>query len=112
MPSAFCLPAQRQRDWQQHDQIYTAYQHFMRQLYSDWSVRTENPWEADLFYVPALTYFYSSELPGRPASAVASCLPLLFSQRHCVSNRFAPAPFQATWAPSSGRTTCGWCRTT
>ena len=59
MPSAFCLPAQRQRDWQQHDQIYTAYQHFMRQLYSDWSVRTENPWEADLFYVPALTYFYS-----------------------------------------------------
>jgi hypothetical protein len=22
-------------------------------------VRTENPWEANLFYVPALTYFYS-----------------------------------------------------
>ena len=26
----------------------------------DWSVRTEDPWEADLFYVPALTYFFSS----------------------------------------------------
>jgi hypothetical protein len=25
----------------------------------DWTVRTENPWEANLFYVPALTYFYS-----------------------------------------------------
>jgi hypothetical protein len=27
--------------------------------FQDWSVRTENPWEANMFYVPALTFFYS-----------------------------------------------------
>ena len=30
--------------WNQHDLIYTAYQHFQRMLYQDWTVRTENPW--------------------------------------------------------------------
>ena len=34
----------------------------MASLYKDWAVRTENPWEANLFYVPALTYFYSSNV--------------------------------------------------
>jgi hypothetical protein len=48
--------------WNQHDFIYTAYQHFQASLYKHWAVRTENPWEANLFYVPALTYFYSSNV--------------------------------------------------
>ncbi len=30
--------------WNNHDPIYTAYQHFGWALYSDWTVRTENPW--------------------------------------------------------------------
>lgn len=29
---------------------------------NDWSVRTENPWEANLFFVPALSFAYSSNL--------------------------------------------------
>lgn len=38
-----------------HDAIYVAYQKFMAQLLRDTDVVTENPWEANLFYVPALT---------------------------------------------------------
>jgi hypothetical protein len=36
-----------------------AYQLFYQYLLKDWGVRTDNPWEASLFYVPALTYFWS-----------------------------------------------------
>jgi hypothetical protein len=43
-----------------HDPTYIAYKGFMAGLLHDWTVRTENPWEANLFYVPALTYAYSS----------------------------------------------------
>jgi hypothetical protein len=43
-----------------HDPIYIAYQQFMAALLQDWTVRTEDPWEATMFYVPALTYGYSS----------------------------------------------------
>ena len=32
---------------------------FTEGLLSDWSARTENPWEAALFYVPTFTYYYS-----------------------------------------------------
>jgi hypothetical protein len=37
-----------------YDPIYTAAHQFEEQLYADWSVRTEDPWEANMFYVPAL----------------------------------------------------------
>jgi hypothetical protein len=39
-----------------YDAIYVAYQKFLAALLSDWSVRTEDPYEATMFYVPALTY--------------------------------------------------------
>jgi hypothetical protein len=45
-----------------HDPTYIAYKGFNSGLLHDWAVRTENPWEANLFYVPALTYAYSSNL--------------------------------------------------
>lgn len=45
-----------------HDPTYIAYKGFMAGLLHDWTVRTENPWEANMFYVPALTYAYSSNL--------------------------------------------------
>lgn len=41
---------------------YTAFEQFMQSFYGDWGVRTENPHEANLYYVPALTYYYSSNL--------------------------------------------------
>jgi hypothetical protein len=37
------------------DAIYLAHNAFLSRLLVDWDVRTEDPWEADLFYVPALT---------------------------------------------------------
>eukprot|EP00798_Chlamydomonas_sp_ICE-L_P021653 gene21653-28666_t len=34
--------------------LYSAYQVFWERFSADWSLRTENPWEADLYYVPLL----------------------------------------------------------
>jgi hypothetical protein len=65
MPAACFICHASFLGWNQHDPIYTAYQHFMASLYKDWAVRTENPWEANLFYVPALTYFYSGKTGTR-----------------------------------------------
>lgn len=31
-------------------------------LLGDWSVRTANPWEANLFYIPAFTTFYGGHV--------------------------------------------------
>lgn len=45
-----------------HDPTYIAYKGFHAGLLYDWSVRTENPYEANIFYVPALTYAYTSNL--------------------------------------------------
>eukprot|EP00775_Hariotina_reticulata_P004063 gene4063-4310_t len=44
------------------DPTYIAYRGFLSGFLADWSVRTENPWEANMFYVPALTFTYSSNL--------------------------------------------------
>ncbi len=41
-------------------QIYIAYQKFMAKLLVS-AVRTEDPSEANLFYVPSFTYSYSGE---------------------------------------------------
>jgi hypothetical protein len=46
-----------------HDPAYIAYKGFISGLLTDWAVRTENPWEANLFYVPALTYAYRHVWP-------------------------------------------------
>jgi hypothetical protein len=40
-------------------------------------VRTEDPWEANMFYVPALTYFYSGgchTLSAAPLGHMLRCL--------------------------------------
>ncbi|KAL4519102.1 hypothetical protein Ndes2526A_g00206 [Nannochloris sp. 'desiccata'] len=50
--------------WQGHDPIYIAYQYFLDSLIKS-NVRTEDPSEAHLFFLPALTYAYTSNL-GNP----------------------------------------------
>jgi hypothetical protein len=42
-----------------HPPAYNAYKGFISAFMGDWSSRTENPWEANLFYVPALSYAHS-----------------------------------------------------
>jgi hypothetical protein len=37
------------------EKIYLAHSAFLSRLLVDWRVRTEDPWDADLIYVPALT---------------------------------------------------------
>ncbi|KAG2484066.1 hypothetical protein HYH03_017086 [Edaphochlamys debaryana] len=44
------------------DPMYTAYEYFLSFFLSDTTVRTENPYEANLFFVPALNYFYSENV--------------------------------------------------
>lgn len=51
--------------WLEHDPLYTAYQKFMARLLVS-SVRTEDPSEADLFYIPSFTFSYS----GKTASGI------------------------------------------
>ena len=55
-----CRPAQSLNDRvraapQTFNPIYKAYELFLRTLLRDDSVRTQDPYEANLFYVPALT---------------------------------------------------------
>ncbi|PSC75169.1 exostosin-like glycosyltransferase [Micractinium conductrix] len=47
--------------WQQHDAIYVAYQQFLEQFLLS-SVRTEDPAEANLFYIPSMTFSHSSNV--------------------------------------------------
>ncbi|KAG2488188.1 hypothetical protein HYH03_013182, partial [Edaphochlamys debaryana] len=49
-------------NWALIDEIYLAEIEFMEQLLGDWSVRTENPWEASLFVVPTFTYWYTRNI--------------------------------------------------
>ncbi|KAG2493501.1 hypothetical protein HYH03_008317 [Edaphochlamys debaryana] len=50
--------------WSSIDVIYLAEIVFMEQLLSDWSVRTENPWEASIFVIPTYTYWYTGNGNG------------------------------------------------
>jgi len=44
------------------DPIYQADMMFMKQFINDWSIRTENPHEAQLFYIPVSMFFYIGNL--------------------------------------------------
>ncbi|KAG2488215.1 hypothetical protein HYH03_013209 [Edaphochlamys debaryana] len=50
--------------WAGVDPIYASEVEFMEQLLGDWSVRTENPWEASLFVVPTFTIWYTRNTGG------------------------------------------------
>jgi hypothetical protein len=45
-----------------HDINYVAYQHFYNYFSADWAVRTEDPWEANMFYIPAVVHAAAGEL--------------------------------------------------
>ncbi|GFR49821.1 hypothetical protein Agub_g11761 [Astrephomene gubernaculifera] len=51
--------------WSLIDLMYNAELEFTELLLSDWSVRTENPWEATFFFVPMFTYWYTGNV-GHP----------------------------------------------
>ncbi|GLI65728.1 hypothetical protein VaNZ11_009332 [Volvox africanus] len=71
------------------DTMYLAEVAFMDQLLSDWSTRTENPWEANLFVLNTYTIYYTGNI-GFPAKHFAN----VFSY---VRNNF---PF---WNMTGGR---------
>eukprot|EP00955_Chlamydomonas_euryale_P045560 353182-Chlamydomonas_euryale.AAC.52 len=49
--------------------IYSSYLHFLSIFLGDWATRTEDPWAANLFYIPAFTYSYTSN-SGDPSPYV------------------------------------------
>ncbi|KAG2495916.1 hypothetical protein HYH03_006153 [Edaphochlamys debaryana] len=51
--------------WSLIDPMYNAEIEFMEQLLGDWAVRTENPWEAALFFVPTFAYWFHGNV-GSP----------------------------------------------
>ncbi|PNH06508.1 hypothetical protein TSOC_007161 [Tetrabaena socialis] len=53
------------------DPNYTAYEHFLRYFLQDTAVRTENPYEATLFYVPMLLYWYAGNTGPQHLQAAA-----------------------------------------
>ncbi|KAG2493465.1 hypothetical protein HYH03_008282 [Edaphochlamys debaryana] len=55
----------RDDNWSPHNSnpmIYGAELWFLEKLLGDWTVRTENPWEAALFFVPDFCYFHIGNL--------------------------------------------------
>lgn len=53
--------------------MYNSELQFTEQLLADWGVRTENPWEATLFYVPTFTYWYTGAA-GMGSGIGAGCV--------------------------------------
>ncbi|GAX73303.1 hypothetical protein CEUSTIGMA_g757.t1 [Chlamydomonas eustigma] len=41
-----------------YDKLYSAFEVFHEKFFSDWVTRTENPYEANLFYIPLLANYY------------------------------------------------------
>ena len=74
---------------------YSAYATVLALLLRDNATRTHDPWEANLFYVPAFAYAYSSNT-GSPHEHVRRVL------------RFIRAEYPALWARRGGRDHLVW----
>ncbi|KAG1665066.1 hypothetical protein FOA52_012485 [Chlamydomonas sp. UWO 241] len=74
------------------DPMYIAYEYFLKYYLKDWSVRTENPHEANLFFIPALLYFYVGNVrdPVPHLDAIVTYIntTLPFWQRHGGRDHF------------------------
>lgn len=44
----------------ERDKNYVGYEYFIASFLQDWTVRTENPFEANLFFIPALVSNWSA----------------------------------------------------
>ncbi|GAX86293.1 hypothetical protein CEUSTIGMA_g13705.t1 [Chlamydomonas eustigma] len=65
IPSEHTFPGEYDDGVYTRDNMYAAYEYFIKYFLQDWDVRTENPNEANMFFVPALVYFYAGNL-GNP----------------------------------------------
>ena len=61
LPSSIAHQEAYEAGWREHDPLYIAYKHFLSQLLNSQFI-TQNPQKAHLFYIPALTYAYTSNL--------------------------------------------------
>ncbi len=53
--------------------MYIAEHPFMDALLGDWALRTEDPWEANLFVIPAYTFYYTGSA-GRDGAGAGACV--------------------------------------
>jgi len=58
LPARIAYPGEYDDGAFGRDAMYIGYEYFIKSFLKDWAVRTENPHEANLFFVPALLYFY------------------------------------------------------
>lgn len=49
-----------------YDNIYGSDDRFNERFFDDWAVRTENPFEANLFYVPMMAIYTDNENDMQP----------------------------------------------
>lgn len=85
-----------------HPPPHIAYKQFISAFLSDWTVRTENPWEAHLFYVPALSYAYSGS-SGDPTVHLRRVMAWV-AEAHPFFNRTGGRD-HFLWLPGDG---CDW----
>jgi hypothetical protein len=63
MPASFNAVGEYDDSVYSRDLMYTAYEQFFRMFLTDWVVRTENPHEANLFYIPMMVGALTSAAP-------------------------------------------------
>ncbi|GAX80858.1 hypothetical protein CEUSTIGMA_g8293.t1 [Chlamydomonas eustigma] len=86
LPHSVSSPAVELNDHLTDDApIYRAYTHFLDQFLKDWAVRTEDPWKANLFFIPAFTYSYTSNT-GNPGPHLIRVIDYI-NQTHPFYNR-------------------------
>jgi len=62
LPWQVAFPAEFDDGLNGRDPLYTSYEHFLTRFLNDSEVRTENPHEANMFFIPMLAYFYSGNV--------------------------------------------------
>jgi len=62
LPHSVSSPLELDDNLPDRIKIYSSYEHYLDLILKDWAIRTEDPWQANLFYIPAFTYSYSSNL--------------------------------------------------
>ncbi|GFR49811.1 hypothetical protein Agub_g11751 [Astrephomene gubernaculifera] len=72
LPESVAYMRPNNDEWPLHHAIYLAEIELYQRLLGDWEVRTENPWEANLFFVPTHTYYYIGNIgfPGKHFTSV------------------------------------------
>ena len=77
---------------------------FLKTLLSDWSVRTANPHEANLFFLPAFATFHGGHVAWQQGAAGGDCSGIAAADGSELRISWPSAACSLHW-----RTMRGWC---